>query len=769
MEKPIIEVDATKAEKTIKELRAELKAARADFESAAIGSEDFTKATQQVVSVQNELKSALNASTLSLEQATAEVDVSGKSYAELSITMAELKKVWRETTDETTRASIAANIDAVNSKLKEMDAEIGNYQRNVGNYASAFDSPAFANFSKQMTEIGSKITANSVAFKGWGEAAKNGLKGIAGGFSALGKALIANPIGALITILALLIPLFQKLFDKISLGREVMQKLNVVTSLLDVPMNLLATAIEKLVSVIVDAVSWLVKFADTLGLIPQEAKDAMEASQALADAENELREAEQELSVVQAEQAENKARSADESLTLEERTKALNEAHNAERKALEAKAKAAADMLKAMEKQAALSPTSIEDENKLAQARIAAANAQKAVNDNQREYNQKIAEFTRKKLDEEKKAIEARNKAHVQYLAQLAQNKKDYSELIDLQLGNEKKYTAEYVRLSQERIELDRKEALEKANSIKVEEVRAATIVEVNEKYNNAQKALLQAQKAYQDELIKANQEFEKQISDMERADLAAAWDEATARIKEQAKADDFNLWDVWSDPDKALAAIDANAQTIETLKQQLNDFNAFKYATDEEANAAKMQLGQQLADAQIKASNDEAKADAANSAKRLKAAKTTFGGMVKALESWSDASEGAKAAYKATATAETVMNTAEGAMGAYKAMAGIPYVGPALGIAAAAAVVAEGAAQIKNINAADSGSVSSGGSSSSVSSTTADSGQTTTLSSIESAFIESRSEQQEQKVTIVASDIATAYDSYKAVEVANQ
>ena len=61
----------------------------------------------------------------------------------------------------------------------------------------------------------------------------------------------------------------------------------------------------------------------------------------------------------------------------------------------------------------------------------------------------------------------------------------------------------------------------------------------------------------------------------------------------------------------------------------------------------------------------------------------------------------------------ETIMNTGNAAMAAYKAMAGIPYVGPALGIAAAAAAVAAGMVQIKNIESASSsggGSISSGG-----------------------------------------------------------
>ncbi|MBI1913032.1 MAG: hypothetical protein HYS21_13680 [Deltaproteobacteria bacterium] len=54
--------------------------------------------------------------------------------------------------------------------------------------------------------------------------------------------------------------------------------------------------------------------------------------------------------------------------------------------------------------------------------------------------------------------------------------------------------------------------------------------------------------------------------------------------------------------------------------------------------------------------------------------------------------------AMKSFAIAETVIQTYRGAMGAYAAMASIPYVGPALGIAAAAAVVTAGMAKLQAI-----------------------------------------------------------------------
>lgn len=64
----------------------------------------------------------------------------------------------------------------------------------------------------------------------------------------------------------------------------------------------------------------------------------------------------------------------------------------------------------------------------------------------------------------------------------------------------------------------------------------------------------------------------------------------------------------------------------------------------------------------------------------------------------------------KAAAIAQVAIDTPKAAMSAYSAMAGIPYIGPALGIAAAAAAVASGASQIQNIKSQTMGGGSSGG-----------------------------------------------------------
>jgi hypothetical protein len=63
-----------------------------------------------------------------------------------------------------------------------------------------------------------------------------------------------------------------------------------------------------------------------------------------------------------------------------------------------------------------------------------------------------------------------------------------------------------------------------------------------------------------------------------------------------------------------------------------------------------------------------------------------------------------AAAVGKAAAIAQAIINTYQAATEAYKAMAGIPYVGPALGVAAAAAAIAAGMANVAQIRAQQTG-----------------------------------------------------------------
>ena len=146
-----LQAEAEETGKTIKDLKDEIKGFRESLENAEIGSDDFKSALEQLTNAQNELKQATKSS----------IDVVEGSYNALTRQMAEMKAEWKNLNPATEEgkarmAELGKAINDTNNKLKEMDASLGNYQRNVGNYGSAFEGVTMkidgttASFEKQI-------------------------------------------------------------------------------------------------------------------------------------------------------------------------------------------------------------------------------------------------------------------------------------------------------------------------------------------------------------------------------------------------------------------------------------------------------------------------------------------------------------------------------------------------------------------------------------------------------------------------------------------
>ena len=124
----IIDIDIT----TLKDLREEVKRLQKDLENCAIGSEEFNETLEQLTQTQDALRKATKSNSKEIEAAEG-------SYDFLAKKMSELKKVWKATADEMEKSKLGEEISNINTQLKEMDASLGNYQRNVGNYGEAFE------------------------------------------------------------------------------------------------------------------------------------------------------------------------------------------------------------------------------------------------------------------------------------------------------------------------------------------------------------------------------------------------------------------------------------------------------------------------------------------------------------------------------------------------------------------------------------------------------------------------------------------------------
>ena len=173
-------VETGGSEKTIKALKEEIKTLKSTLESTTIGSKSFEKASKDLAAAQAELKSVMDSTKQTVKSADG-------SYDALVATMAQLKKEWRSTADEAKRNEIGQQIDVINTKLKEMDASIGNHQRNVGNYKGdiieAFDEMGGGakSYGDALAEVNKSTEVSRGALDGVGKMAS----GVAGGFAAM--------------------------------------------------------------------------------------------------------------------------------------------------------------------------------------------------------------------------------------------------------------------------------------------------------------------------------------------------------------------------------------------------------------------------------------------------------------------------------------------------------------------------------------------------------------------------------------------------------
>lgn len=117
---------------TVKGLLKDIRELRNDLINLDKTSEEYANTAKQL----SDLLAKYN-DVMTIHRRT--VTAAEGSYDALVQQMAKLRKEWRATNDEAQRNALGAQIAEINDQLKTLDASTGNYQRNVGNYASAFN------------------------------------------------------------------------------------------------------------------------------------------------------------------------------------------------------------------------------------------------------------------------------------------------------------------------------------------------------------------------------------------------------------------------------------------------------------------------------------------------------------------------------------------------------------------------------------------------------------------------------------------------------
>lgn len=120
----------TRGVETVKELKEQIRELRKNLVQLDETSEEYEKQVKDLTNAEETLERVMKSNSKQTVAATG-------SYNALVEEMSALKRVWREVNTEAERAKIGKRIAEINVQLKEMDASLGNFQRNVGNYEGA--------------------------------------------------------------------------------------------------------------------------------------------------------------------------------------------------------------------------------------------------------------------------------------------------------------------------------------------------------------------------------------------------------------------------------------------------------------------------------------------------------------------------------------------------------------------------------------------------------------------------------------------------------
>lgn len=288
-----------------------------------------------------------------------------------------------------------------------------------------------------------------------------------------------------------------------------------------------------------------------------------------------------------------------------------------------------------------------------------------------------LQERERKYLVENAKAEEEISELRAKAVDKQNYSAKERQEFLDIAIAKEKLILDNELDIAQRRLDIAREHQKLAQNSKEENDELAEAIANmsrVRQRYNESMRRLTSERNRTE---VKDTKDTTKEIHDIEAEEFAE-------RLK---NLDKFN--DEWEKKERKRheTEIEETRKAFEKLKiavpaelQTIVDAQNNAYQTDVFNKELAERTKQQLEDASFNT------------------AKASIDGLADLLESSGEQNEKAVAAAKGLRAASATMDALAAANSAYNAMAGIPVVGPALGIAAAAAALASGYANVRQI-----------------------------------------------------------------------
>jgi hypothetical protein len=589
----IIDIDVTQATRNLAQvnqaiaalkaenarMKKELKDGTGDWEANSKAIAENEKAIRLLTGDQK-------AYTAQLQQTTGGLKLENDSYDGLNATLVQMQREYKGLTKAQRESAegqeLLKNIAATKQELKDLDAEMGDFQRNVGNYKSALGP-----LEGILNKVG--LSAGNLAKGGLG-----GLKASLGnGVTALktfSKTLLTTPVGWIAAAIAGLIAAFDKLKDAISKNDDASTGIARLYAVVVQP------AIDKVTAAFGKLAEWIGKvankLADWLGESSEAAKaadnlvkstDALEDSErtyALNKAKRDAQIAEAREKAMDAETYSAKQRKAflEEAMRLEdeEYNEALNLAKERERleKERNARDKDTSDEAKNRENQLAVAIVQLDTQR---------ANSKRALAKQLKGINAEIAKSATAAAKEEEKADEDATKAAETQAANL---KKIQNELADYAVkGIKDRKTRELAELSLAHVrEMEKlREQYEQEGALTEEGLQALNDLklkkeeEYRQQYADLVASMTEGEQAEQTEVEKIEAEYAAKTEAL----LAAQAQLGDSEIEQRQLIDD------------ALVAIndEKNAKIAEANKKAAKATKAEAMATAEAAVQAASQL----------------------------------------------------------------------------------------------------------------------------------------------------------------------------------
>lgn len=383
----ILEVKTLDSVKNLNDLKDNIKALKHNLGLLDIGTQEYADTLIALKTNQNLLKDSMYATSASFDEVKASATGASESYNSLVHKMAELKQAWRATNDEAERNRLGNQIGEVNQKLKDMDASVGNFQRNVGNYSSALEG----------------LKDGFLATAGGAGAIINPVKNVTAGFTALSATQVVGILGLLANVIALVI-------KNLDTSEKSSNRLRMALAPLQAGATLVTKAFQFLGDKLADVAEWVTKVMDKFGLINKEMKEHQDITKEEIALVEERRRVEMANADAQLQIAQLKAKAAEkDKFTAAERLKFIEEAAAKEREIADRNVEIARREYDVLKRRADLAENSKEENDALADAYVRLQNSET-------DYFNKVRELSAQRV-EAINQIKAETKANNDLLA----------------------------------------------------------------------------------------------------------------------------------------------------------------------------------------------------------------------------------------------------------------------------------------------------------------------------------------------------------------